>query len=191
MKRSSVNPLIIIGAGTALFFLLGFLLRVPGPVSGTSLPFEYALLAFAAAVFGPAAGLAIGLLGRFFVELAFPGGIFWSWVAVSGVFGLLMGLAGRRFRICRRPFGLTDAAAFILRAVVSHLICWVVLLPLLEAVLYGEAYGSLLLQGLLLCALNAAVTAVCGSLLCFLCSALRRRRARRRHGGAALSGKDE
>ncbi|MBR4745019.1 MAG: ECF-type riboflavin transporter substrate-binding protein [Oscillospiraceae bacterium] len=191
MKRSSVNPLIIIGAGTALFFLLGFLLRVPGPVPGTSLPFEYALLAFVAAVFGPAAGLAAGLLGRFFVELALPGGMFWSWIIVSGVFGLLMGLACRRFRICRRPFGLTDAAAFILCAVISHLICWVLLLPVLEAVLYGGAYGAMLLQGLVICALGIAVTAVCGSLLCFVYSALRRHSARRRHNGAGLSEKDE
>ena len=191
MKRSPVNTLIVIGVGTALFFLLGRFLTVPSPVPGSSLPFHYGLLSFLSVVYGPAVGFCVGVLGRLFVELAWGPGLWWSSIVVSGVFGLTMGLAGRRFRFCRHPFGLADAAAFILCAVVCHFICWVVLSPILESILYGQPYGEMLLQGLVLCALNAFVTAVVGSLLCFICSAFRRRKARQRRGRMVLSERNE
>ncbi len=191
MKRSPILTLIIIGVGTALFFLLGFLLRIPSPVPGGSLPFQYGLLSFLSVLYGPLAGLGVGLLGRLFVDLARGVGVWWSWIFASGVFGLLMGLAGGRFRFCRHPFAFRDAAAFILCEVIAHLICWVALSPILDAVLYGEAYGQMLLQGLVTCAVSAAVTAVVGVILCFICSAFRRRKARRRRGVAVLAGKTE
>ena len=191
MKKSPIVTLIIVGIGTALFFLLGLLLRIPSPVPGGSLPFQYGLLSFLSVLYGPLAGLGVGLLGRLFVDLARGTGVWWSWIIASGVFGLLMGLAGRRFRFCRRPFGLNDAAAFILCEVIGHLICWVVFSPILDVVLYGESYGQMLLQGLVTCAVSASVTAVVGVLLCFICSAFRRRKAQRRHGVTILSEKAE
>lgn len=191
MKRSPVYPLIIIGAGTALFVLLGAVLRVSSPVPGVSLPIHYALLGFLSLLYGPVPSLAVGVLGRLLTDLIHGAGVWWSWIIASGVFGLLMALAGRRFRFCRRPFGLNDAAVFILCAVVCHLICWAVLTPLLDAVLYAEPYGRMLLQGLVIAALNAFVTAVIGSLLCFLCSSFRRHRAERRRSRTVLSGRPE
>lgn len=191
MKRSPIRILIIIGAGTALFFLLGYFLTVPSPVPGSSLPFHYGFLSFLSVICGPAVGLSVGILGQLVIDLAWSAGVWWSWIVASGVFGLLMGLAGRRFRFCRRPFGLEDAAAFLLCVVVSHLVCWVVIAPVLDASLYGGPYGQMLLQGLVTGALNAAVTAVTGLLLCVVCSALRRRKARRRRDHTAVSGKTD
>ena len=191
MKRSPLHTLIIIGVGTALFFLLGLLLAVPSPVPGGSIPFHYGLLSFLSVLYGPLVGLGVGLLGRLFLDLARGVGVWWSVIVASGVFGLLMGLAGRRFRFCRKPFRVSDAAAFILCSVVGHLISWVVLSPLLDAVLYGQPYGQMLLQGVVMCALNAVVTAVLGILLCSLCTAFRRRKARRRQGVTVLTGRNE
>ena len=189
MKRSPLLTLIIIGAGTALFFLLGFVLRIPSPFPGGSLPVQFGLLGFLSVLYGPLAGLGIGLFGRLFVDLACGAGVWWSWIIASGAFGALMGLAGRRFRFCRRPFGLEDAAVFILSAVIIHLICWVVLSPLLDAVLYSEPYGRMLLQGLVTWAVNTAVTAVVGGILCIIWSACRSRKARQRSRRMVLSEK--
>ncbi|MBR6951725.1 MAG: ECF-type riboflavin transporter substrate-binding protein [Oscillospiraceae bacterium] len=191
MKRSPILLLIIIGVGTALFVLLGSVLTVPSPVPGVSLPFPYALLSFLAILYGPVTGLAVGVLGRLLTDLIRGAGLWWSWIVASGAFGLLMALAGRRFRFCRRPFGLNDAAAFILCAVACHLICWAVLTPILDAVLYGAPYGQMLLQGLVNAALNAFVTAVAGTLLCFFCSAFRRRKARQKRSRPVAAGKPE
>ena len=72
-----------------------------------------------------------------------------------------------------------------------HLICWAVLTPILDAVLYGAPYGQMLLQGLVNAALNAFVTAVAGTLLCFFCSAFRRRKARQKRSRPVAAGKPE
>lgn len=189
MKRSPVSTLIIIGIGTALFVLLGAALPVPSPLPGGRLPLHYGLLGFLSVLYGPVPGLAVGVLGRLLADLFRGAGVWWSWILASGVFGALMGLAGRRFRFCRRPFGLRDAAAYILCAVVCHLTAWAVLSPLLDAVLYGEPYGPMLLQGLVTCAVSAAVTAAAGVILCPLCSAFCQRKARRKWERAVLSGK--
>ena len=190
MKRSPLHTLIIIGVGTALFFLLGLFLAVPSPVPGGSLPIQYGLLSFLSVLYGPLVGLGVGLFGRLFLDLARGVGVWWSLIIASGLFGALMGLAGRRFRFCRRPFSLSDAATFILCEVACHLICWIVISPILDAVLYGEPYGQMLLQGLVTCAVSAVITAVVGVILCLICSAWRRRKGRRRREVTVLSPRE-
>ena len=96
MKKSPVVTVVAVGIGAALFFVLGRFVSIPSPVPNTNIATQYGLLAFMAALFGPLAGLLIGLIGHALADFSFGWGIWWSWVIASAVFGGLMGIATRR-----------------------------------------------------------------------------------------------
>ena len=108
----------------------------------------------------------IGLIGHFLIDLSWGYGIWWSWVIASGVFGLLMGLAGTRLKLGEGEFGGKGIAVFNVSQVISHLICWVVVAPVLDIVMYAEPANKVFLQGLVGGAVNIVTTAVVGTLLC-------------------------
>ena len=165
-NKLSVKTVVAIGIGAALFFVCGRFIAIPSPVPNTSVTIQYGVLAFMAAVFGPIAGVLIGLIGHFLIDLSWGYGIWWSWVIASGVFGLLMGLAGSRLKLGEGEFGGKGIAVFNVSQVISHLICWVVVAPVLDIVMYAEPANKVFLQGLVGGAVNIVTTAVIGTLLC-------------------------
>ena len=166
MKKSPVKTIVAIGIGAALFFVLGRFVSIPSPVPNTNITIQYGLLGFMAVLFGPIAGVLIGLIGHFLIDLSWGYGIWWSWVIASGVFGLLMGLAGSRLKLGEGEFGGKGIAVFNVSQVISHLICWVVVAPVLDIVMYAEPANKVFLQGLVGGAVNIVTTAVIGTLLC-------------------------
>lgn len=62
MKKLSVKSVVAIGIGAALFFVLGKI-SIPTPVPNTYISLQYAVQAVFAMLFGPIAGLLIGLVG--------------------------------------------------------------------------------------------------------------------------------
>ena len=98
MKKLSVKTIVAIGIGAALFFVLGYFVKVPSPVPNTSISVQYGLLAFIAAVFGPLAGALVGFIGHALIDMA-SYGPWWSWITASGVFGLLMGIALKALKL--------------------------------------------------------------------------------------------
>ena len=166
MKRSPVKTIVAIGIGAALFFVLGRFVSIPSPVPNTNITIQYGLLGFMAVLFGPVAGVLIGLIGHFLIDLSWGYGIWWSWVIASGIFGLLMGLAGTRLKLGEGEFGGKGIAVFNVSQVISHLICWVVVAPILDIVMYAEPANKVFLQGLVGGAVNIVTTAVIGTLLC-------------------------
>ncbi|MBR6951724.1 MAG: ECF-type riboflavin transporter substrate-binding protein [Oscillospiraceae bacterium] len=166
MKKSPVKTIVAIGIGAALFFVLGRFVSIPSPVPNTNITIQYGLLGFMAVLFGPIAGVLIGLIGHFLIDLSWGYGIWWSWVIASGVFGLLMGLAGTRLKLGEGEFGGKGIAVFNVSQVISHLICWVVVAPILDILMYAEPANKVFLQGLVGGAVNIVTTAVVGTLLC-------------------------
>ena len=166
MKKSPVKTIVAIGIGAALFFVVGRFVSIPSPVPNTNITIQYGLLGFMAVLFGPIAGVLIGLIGHFLIDLSWGYGIWWSWVIASGVFGLLMGLAGTRLKLGEGEFGGKGIAVFNVSQVISHLICWVVVAPVLDIVMYAEPANKVFLQGLVGGAVNIVTTAVVGTLLC-------------------------
>jgi len=166
MKRSPVKTIVAIGIGAALFFVLGRFVSIPSPVPNTNITIQYGLLGFMAVLFGPVAGVLIGLIGHFLIDLSWGYGIWWSWVIASGIFGLLMGLAGTRLKLGEGEFGGKGIAVFNVSQVISHLICWVVVAPILDIVMYAEPANKVFLQGLVGGAVNIVTTAIIGTLLC-------------------------
>ena len=165
MKKFSVKTIVAIGIGAALFFVLGRFVSIPSPVPNTSVTTQYGLLAFMAVVFGPIAGALIGFVGHMLIDFAAGWGIWWSWVIASGVFGLLMGLAGKLLKI-NGELGKKGLIKFNIAQVVSHLVCWMAVAPVLDVYMMGEPWDKLIAQGLMAGLGNAVTTAIVGSLLC-------------------------
>ena len=166
MKRSPVKTIVAIGIGAALFFVLGRFVAIPSPVPNTNISTQYGLLAFMAALFGPIAGLLIGLIGHALIDFSYGWGVWWSWVIASGVFGLLVGLMSKKIGLCRGEFGKKGALWFNITQIVAHLICWCAIAPALDVLFYQEPTDKLVVQGLVAGVSNIVTTAIIGTLLC-------------------------
>jgi len=164
MKKFSVKTIVAIGIGAALFFVLGRFVSIPRPVPNTNISTQYGLLAFVAAVFGPAAGLLVGLIGHTLIDLSW-GSPWWSWIIASGVFGLLVGVALKVLKVNNGEVGKKGLIKFNIVQIVSHIICWGVVAPALDILIYNEPVEKLFEQGLMAAVGNSVTTAIIGSIL--------------------------
>lgn len=165
MKKFSVKTIVAIGIGAALFFVLGYFVKIPSPVPNTNISVQYGLLAFIAAVYGPIAGALVGFIGHALIDMA-SYGPWWSWITASGVFGLLMGCACKMLKLEEGEIGKAGLIKFNLSQVVIHAICWGAVAPALDIWWYQEPVEKLFAQGLVAGIGNAVTTAIVGSLLC-------------------------
>ena len=165
MKKISVKHIVAIGIGAALFFVLGRFVAIPSPVPNTNITTQYGLLAFLSVVFGPIAGLLIGLIGHALIDFSYGWGIWWSWVIASAVFGFLMGLLGKIFKLNTAETGKKTLITFNVVQVICHLICWGGVAPALDIAIYQEPIEKLFSQGLMSGIGNAVTTAIVGTLL--------------------------
>lgn len=166
MKKLSVKTIVAIGIGAALFFVLGRFVAIPSPVPNTNISIQYGVLAFVAAVYGPIAGALVGLIGHALIDFSYGWGIWWSWVIASAVFGLLMGIAAKAWKLEEGELGKKGLIKFNVSQVVAHVICWGVVAPVLDILMYQEPLDKLFAQGLVAGVANAVTTAIVGSLLC-------------------------
>ena len=174
MKKSPVVTVVAVGIGAALFFVLGRFVSIPiFFVPNTNLSTQYGLLAFMAILFGPIAGALIGLIGHALIDFSYGWGIWWSWVIASGVFGLLAGLLGKKIRLGDGSFGKKDFVRFLVAVVISHLICWVGVAPVLDIYMYAEPANKVFAQGGWAALGNIVTTLVIGGILCFAYAAAR------------------
>ena len=166
MKKFSVKTIVAIGIGAALFFVLGRFVAIPSPVPNVNICVQYGLLAFMSVVFGPVAGALIGLIGHTLIDFSYGWGIWWSWVIASGVFGLLVGLSGNLLKMDKAGLGKKGLIKFNIGQIVSHVICWGAVAPVLDILIYNEPLDKLFAQGLMSAVGNSVTTAIVGSLLC-------------------------
>lgn len=166
MKKSPIVTVVAVGIGAALFFVLGRFVAIPSPVPNTNISTQYGLLAFMAALFGPVAGLLIGLIGHALIDFSYGWGIWWSWVIASAVFGCLMGLLARKVRLADGEFSKKDFLGFLLAVVIGHAAAWFVIAPVLDIVMYAEPVNKVFVQGLFAGLANIVTTAIVGGLLC-------------------------
>ncbi len=165
-KKFSVKTIVAIGIGAALFFVCGRFIAIPSPVPNTSITIQYGVLGFMSCVFGPIAGALIGLIGHALIDASYGWGVWWSWVIASGVFGVLMGLACRKMPVADGICGKKEIIRFNISQVICHVICWGLVAPILDIVIYAEPIEKLFAQGLVSGISNAVTTAIIGTLLC-------------------------
>ena len=166
MKKFSVKTIVAIGIGAALFFVLGRFVSIPSPVPNVNICVQYGLLAFMSVVFGPVAGALIGFIGHALIDFSYGWGVWWSWVIASGVFGLLVGFGTKLLKVNETELGKKGLIKFNIIQVVSHIICWGAVAPVLDILIYNEPLDKLFAQGLMSAVGNAVTTAIVGSLLC-------------------------
>ena len=164
-KFFHVKTLVATAIGTALFFVLGHFVSIPTGIPDTYISIQYGLLAFIAAVFGPVAGFLSGFIGHILSDLAW-GSVWISWELASGIFGLVVGLVANRINLNDGTFTWKEALIFNIAQVIGHLICWVVVAPVLDIVIYAEPSNKVFIQGLTAAGANIVTTAVVGTLLC-------------------------
>lgn len=165
MKKSPVVTIVAIGIGAALFFVLGRFVSIPSPLPNTTISIQYGLLGFMAMLFGPVAGLAIGLIGHTLIDLAAGWGIWWSWVITSGVVGAIMGLCSSKVDLTAGKLGKDAVIRFNVYQAVAHILGWIVIAPLLDILIYAEPVDKVFAQGALAAIANIVTTGVIGTLL--------------------------
>ena len=166
MKKFSVKSIVAIGIGAALFFVLGRFVAIPSPVPNVTITVQYGLLAFLSVVYGPVAGALVGLIGHALIDFSYGWGVWWSWVIASAVFGLLVGIGTKAIKLEEGEIGKKGLIKFNIIQVVSHIICWGAVAPVLDILMYNEPLDKLFAQGLMSGIGNAVTTAIVGSLLC-------------------------
>jgi len=166
-KFISVKTVVAIGIGAALMFVLNRFVAIPSGIPNTNLNLGIAILALFAAIFGPIAGLLIGLIAHALVDLTFGWGIWWTWVVGSAIFGFVVGFFWKLYKIEEGAFGIKQAVIFNVIQVLTNLVVWVGLAPTLDILIYKEPSDKVYLQGLVSASLNSAVVLVLGTLLIF------------------------
>lgn len=163
-NQSSITRLVAIGIGAAVFFILGRFLSIPTGVPNTSIETTYPFLALMATVFGPLAGLFIGLIGHAIKDLL-TYGLWWSWVLTSGFTGFGYGLISRKLKVNQGIFTKKDMITFNVGQVVINILAWALLAPVLDILFYSEPASKVFVQGIVSGILNSLAVGIIGTLL--------------------------
>ncbi len=164
----AVRSVVAIGIGAALFFVIGYAVRVP-IFANTNIGFQYAILAFFGVVFGPVVGGLVGLIGHALIDLTYGWGIWWSWVIVSGIVGVGFGLLKKLVNI-ETGFGVKKAITFNIGNLICNGLGWALIAPILDQVIYKEPFDKVITQGWSGGISNFLAVLVIGTLLLFLYS---------------------
>lgn len=163
-QQSPITTLVAIGIGAAVFFILGRFLSIPTGIPNTSIETTYPFLALMATIFGPFAGLLIGLIGHAIKDLL-TYGLWWSWVLTSGFTGFGFGVIGRRLNVGQSVFTKKDMIVFNIGQVVVNLLAWAILAPILDILIYSEPASKVFVQGVVSAIVNAISVGIIGTLL--------------------------
>ena len=156
-NNSSIKPVVAVGIGAALFFVLGRFVAIPSPVPNTNISLQYAVLALLAAMYGPVVG---GL-----IDLSWGGSPWWSWVIASAFVGVVVGLFSKKLNLQEGEFSKKQVAFFALANIVAHLLAWILVAPVLDIAIYAEPVKKVFAQGAFAAVSNSITAVVVGGLL--------------------------
>lgn len=165
MKNNSIKTVVAIGIGAALFFVLGRFVAIPSGIPNTNFTLQYAILGLLAAMYGPAAGALIGLIGHTLIDLSWGGSPWWSWVIASTVVGLVVGLFAKKMGITEGNSGKKTIVTFIVANIVANAIAWLAVAPCLDVLIYAEPVNKVFAQGAMAAVVNIVASVVVGTLL--------------------------
>lgn len=164
-KKMSIKTIVAIGIGAAVFMILGRFGSIPSGIPNTNIETAYAFLALMALLYGPVAGILIGLIGHGLKDIVFYGSPWLSWVIASGVVGLIIGIAWKRIRITEGVFLKKQIIIFNIYQVVANIIAWFIVAPSLDILIYAEPANKVYLQGVIGGISNMITVGVLGSIL--------------------------
>jgi len=169
----STKTLVGTALGAALFTVLFMYVKIPTGIPETQIQSAYGIGGFFAAMFGPIAGLLIAFIGHALSDIVQYGSAWWSWVAASGVAGLVMGLAYSKLKVEEGIFTVKDIITYNVFQVIGNAFAWIVVAPVLDIVVYSEPVELVFVQGVTAALTNAVSAGVIGTLLLFLYSKTR------------------
>ena len=159
-NNSSIKPVVAVGIGAALFFVLGRFVAIPSPVPNTNISLQYAVLALLAAMCG-----LIGFIGHTLIDLSWGGSPWWSWVIASAFVGVVVGLFSKKLNLQEGEFSKKQVAFFALANIVAHLLAWILVAPVLDIAIYAEPVKKVFAQGAFAAVSNSITAVVVGGLL--------------------------
>lgn len=161
----SIKTIVAIGIGAAVFVILGRFVSIPTGIPNTTIETSYGFLALMSIVFGPIAGGLIGLIGHALKDLIFYGSIWWSWVIVSALVGLLIGFAWKKIDIESGIFNKRKIILFNIVQIIVQAFGWFAVAPFLDVQIYAEPANKVYLQGVIAGVANMVTVGVIGTLL--------------------------
>lgn len=108
MKSNSIKTVVATGIGAALFIIIGTLINIPTPIPNTNIQLQYAVIALFAVIYGPTVGFFSGFIGHALKDALQYGSPWWTWVLVSGLIGLAIGLLAKKINIEKSPLTAKD-----------------------------------------------------------------------------------
>lgn len=164
MKNNTIRSVVATGIGASLFVIIGMFISIP-LFSNTSIQLQYAVQALFAVLFGPGVGFFVGFIGHALKDFIQFGSPWWSWVISSGLVGLFIGLASKRFKVDKGLFATKDMVTFNIVQILANLLAWGVISPLGDILIYSEPANKVFIQGLIATLANAITIGIGGTLL--------------------------
>ena len=77
-----------------------------------------------------------------------------------------MGIVTMRFKINEGVFDTKSIIVFNIGQIISHVLAWVVVAPILDILMYSEPADKVFVQGIISAIVNIITTAIVGTLVC-------------------------
>ena len=158
-SKLSINTIVAIGIGAAVFIILSRFGSIPTFIPNTNVETAYAFLALMAVIYGPVAGLSIGLVGHLLKDLILYGSPWISWIIASGIVGLVIGLSKKRLNVEDGEFGRKKVIVFNIYQVIA------LVAPALDVLIYAEPAKKVFAQGAVSFGFNIVMVGILGSIL--------------------------
>lgn len=164
-SKLSINTIVAIGIGAAVFIILSRFGSIPTFIPNTNVETAYAFLALMAVIYGPVAGLSIGLVGHLLKDLILYGSPWISWIIASGIVGLVIGLSKKRLNVEDGEFGRKKVIIFNIYQVIANATAWLLVAPALDVLIYAEPAKKVFTQGAVSFGFNIVMVGILGSIL--------------------------
>ena len=170
MKNSSISikNIVAIGIGSAVFLILGRFASIPSGIPNTIFELSYAFLALMAVIYGPLSGLLIGFIGHALKDMLFYGTPWFSWVLASTIIGFIIGLCSKSINL--KVFNKYSIIKFNIAQIISNLIAWLIVAPILDVLIYSEPIKKVFIQGGMASITNILTVGIIGTSLLSLYS---------------------
>lgn len=165
MKNNSIKTVVATGIGAALFIIVGTLINIPTPIPNTNIQLQYAVIALFAVIYGPTVGFFSGFIGHALKDALQYGSPWWTWVLVSGLIGLAIGLLAKKINIEKSPLTVKDYVWFNAVQIIANVVGWALIAPYGDILIYSEPASKVFAQGILSATINSLTIAIGGSLL--------------------------
>ncbi len=166
MKNDSVKKVVATGIGAALFFVLARFVAIPTGIPNTNFALQYAVQAVFAVLYGPVVGCLSGFIGHVLTDMSW-GGVWWSWVAGTAVYGLIVGLFAKKINVQDGNFGKSEIITFVVANLIANLVAWPVVAALGDIVIYKEPASLVVSQLAVAAAVDFVLAVVLGGLLLY------------------------